>query len=88
MGTCKICLSDRAVEKLLLIQGLIAEGSCVEERKMLEGRALIQDTDMPLKMQLLAMTCASQALDIYDVCDCTSIAGHIKKVNICDHQLL
>lgn len=55
---------------------------------MLEGRALIQDTDMPLKMQLLAMTCASQALDVYDVCDCTSIAGHIKKVNICDHRLL
>ncbi|RWR72452.1 putative dynein light chain [Cinnamomum micranthum f. kanehirae] len=46
---------------------------------MLEGKALILDTDMPVKMQLQAMNSASQALDLYDVCDCTSIAAYIKK---------
>ncbi|KAL6006217.1 hypothetical protein ACLOJK_040263 [Asimina triloba] len=46
---------------------------------MLEGKALVQDTDMPVKMQRHAMTTASQALDLYDVFDCKSIAGHIKK---------
>nr|POE84734.1 dynein light chain lc6, flagellar outer arm [Quercus suber] len=46
---------------------------------MLEGKAMIQDTDMPLKMQIQAMASASQALDHYDVVDCKSIAAHIKK---------
>ncbi|XP_042395302.1 dynein light chain LC6, flagellar outer arm-like isoform X2 [Zingiber officinale] len=46
---------------------------------MLEGKAMIQDTDMPLKMQLQAMSCASVALDLFDVLDCKSIAAHIKK---------
>lgn len=47
---------------------------------MLEGKAVIEDTDMPLKMQIQAMRWASQALDLYDVLDCKSIAAHIKKV--------
>lgn len=47
---------------------------------MLEGKALVEDTDMPLKMQIQAMSSASQALDLYDVFDCKSIAGFIKKV--------
>ncbi|MED6186292.1 hypothetical protein PIB30_065363 [Stylosanthes scabra] len=46
---------------------------------MLEGKALIEDTDMPTKMQIQAMAAASQALDLYDVVDCKSIAAHIKK---------
>ncbi|MQL81224.1 hypothetical protein Taro_013675 [Colocasia esculenta] len=46
---------------------------------MLEGRALVEDTDMPVKMQLQAMTVASGALDLFDVSDCRSIAAHIKK---------
>ncbi|KAK7335935.1 hypothetical protein VNO80_28081 [Phaseolus coccineus] len=46
---------------------------------MLEGKAVIEDTDMPLKMQIQAMASASEALDLYDVLDCTSIATHIKK---------
>ncbi|CAN6456486.1 unnamed protein product [Victoria cruziana] len=46
---------------------------------MLEGKALIQDTDMPAKMQVHAMTSASRALDLYDVLDCKNIAAHIKK---------
>ncbi|KAM7480460.1 hypothetical protein LguiA_028673 [Lonicera macranthoides] len=46
---------------------------------MLEGKALVQDTDMPMKMQIQAMASASQALDLYDVIDCKSIAAHIKK---------
>ncbi|XP_019194431.1 PREDICTED: dynein light chain LC6, flagellar outer arm [Ipomoea nil] len=46
---------------------------------MLEGKALVEDTDMPGKMQIQAMACASQALDLYDVLDCKSIAAHIKK---------
>lgn len=49
-------------------------------RNMLEGKALIEDTDMPLKMQIQAMASASQALDLYDVLDCKSVASHIKKV--------
>lgn len=48
---------------------------------MLEGKALIEDTDMPVKMQRQAMAFASQALDLYDVFDCRSIAAHIKKVH-------
>ncbi|CAI0423105.1 unnamed protein product [Linum tenue] len=47
---------------------------------MLEGKALVDDTDMPVKMQMEAMACASEALDLYDVVDSRSIAGHIKKV--------
>ncbi|CAI0423104.1 unnamed protein product [Linum tenue] len=46
---------------------------------MLEGKALVDDTDMPVKMQMEAMACASEALDLYDVVDSRSIAGHIKK---------
>ncbi|XP_012076709.1 dynein light chain LC6, flagellar outer arm [Jatropha curcas] len=46
---------------------------------MLEGKGMIKETDMPVKMQIQAMACASQALDIYDVFDCVSIAAHIKK---------
>lgn len=49
---------------------------------MLEGKGMIKETDMPVKMQIQAMACASQALDLYDVVDCISIAGHIKKVYI------
>ncbi|XP_072964614.1 dynein light chain 1, cytoplasmic-like [Typha angustifolia] len=45
---------------------------------MLEGKAMIQDTDMPAKMQVQAMSSASQALDLFDVVDCRSIAAHIK----------
>lgn len=47
---------------------------------MLEGKALIEDTDMPVKMQIQAMASASEALDLFDVVDCKSIAAHIKKV--------
>lgn len=46
---------------------------------MLEGKALIEDTDMPAKMQIQAMSFASQALDVYDVLDYKFIAAHIKK---------
>ncbi|XP_068653581.1 uncharacterized protein [Aristolochia californica] len=46
---------------------------------MLEGKALVQDSDMPVKMQIQAMTYASQALDLFDVCDCKSVARHIKR---------
>ncbi|KAK2645666.1 hypothetical protein Ddye_020861 [Dipteronia dyeriana] len=46
---------------------------------MLEGKGMIKETDMPVKMQIQAMTFASQALDLYDVFDCISIASHIKK---------
>ncbi|KAI3766633.1 hypothetical protein L2E82_16701 [Cichorium intybus] len=46
---------------------------------MLEGKALVDDTDMPIKMQIHAMAYASEALDLFDVLDCKSIAAHIKK---------
>ncbi|KAG7984282.1 hypothetical protein I3843_04G151700 [Carya illinoinensis] len=41
--------------------------------------ARIKETDMAEKMQIQAMACASQALDLYDVYDCISIAAHVKK---------
>ena len=47
---------------------------------MLEGKATVEDTDMPAKMQLQATSAASRALDRFDVLDCRSIAAHIKKV--------
>ncbi|MED6167830.1 hypothetical protein PIB30_006479 [Stylosanthes scabra] len=47
--------------------------------KMLEGKGMVKETDMPLKMQIQAMASASKALDLYDVHDCISIAAHIKK---------
>lgn len=46
---------------------------------MLEGKAMVEDTDMPLKMQAQAMAAASRALDRFDVSDCRNIAAHIKK---------
>lgn len=46
---------------------------------MLEGKAMVRETDMALNMQIQAMASASQALDLYDVSDCISIAAHIKK---------
>lgn len=49
---------------------------------MLEGKAMVEDTDMPAKMQAQAMAAASRALDRFDVLDCRSIAAHIKKVPI------
>lgn len=52
-----------------------------KQHKMLEGKGVVEETDMPLKMQIQAMSYASQALDLYDVCDCRSIAGYIKKVH-------
>lgn len=54
---------------------------------MLEGKGVIEDTDMPVKMQIQAMRWASQALDVYDVLDYRSIAAHIKKVNLCVFEL-
>ncbi|CAI9100347.1 OLC1v1037324C1 [Oldenlandia corymbosa var. corymbosa] len=46
---------------------------------MLKGKAHVQETDMPTRMQNEAMAFASEALDIYDVTDFASIAAHIKK---------
>lgn len=47
---------------------------------MLEGKAVVGDTDMTDKMQVHAMRCASEALDLHDVTDCKDIACYIKKV--------
>ncbi|URE46583.1 Dynein light chain LC6, flagellar outer [Musa troglodytarum] len=55
------------------------KGGGGREAKMLEGKAMIQETDMPVKMQLQAMSCASEALDLFDVLDCKSMAAYIKK---------
>ena len=45
---------------------------------MLEGKARVQDTDMPAWMQAAATSPASRMLDLFDVTDCRAIAGHIK----------
>eukprot|EP00252_Welwitschia_mirabilis_P006615 TRINITY_DN17501_c0_g1_i1.p1 TRINITY_DN17501_c0_g1~~TRINITY_DN17501_c0_g1_i1.p1 ORF type:complete len:117 (-),score=3.45 TRINITY_DN17501_c0_g1_i1:424-774(-) len=46
---------------------------------MLEGRAVVGDTDMSQGMQEYAMLCASEALDVYEVTDYEGIAHYIKK---------
>ncbi|CAK9224071.1 unnamed protein product [Sphagnum troendelagicum] len=46
---------------------------------MLEGKAVIGETDMPQKMQEHAMRCASEALDLHEISDCKDIACYIKK---------
>ena len=49
---------------------------------MLEGKGVIESSrDMPEKMQIHAMHCASQALDLYEASDYTNMACHIKKVS-------
>jgi len=49
---------------------------------MSEGKARIEETDIPVKMQTRAMACAAQALDLFDVFDCISIAAHIKVIHV------
>lgn len=46
---------------------------------MLEGKAVVGETDMPVLMQQHAMRCASQALDLHDVVDCQEIARFMKQ---------
>lgn len=53
---------------------------------MLEGKAMVKDSDMEEKLKSHAMSCASQALDLYDVTDLVAIAAHIKKVILHGHQ--
>lgn len=47
---------------------------------MLEGKAVIGETDMLQTMQQNAVKLASRALDEFDVTDSTEIARFIKKV--------
>ncbi|KAL5189027.1 Dynein light chain 1, cytoplasmic [Glycine soja] len=56
-----------------------SRGASLNNKRMLEGKAMVKETDMSPKMQIHAMASASQALDLYDVYDCISIAAHIKK---------
>ncbi|XP_058099437.1 uncharacterized protein LOC131243844 isoform X2 [Magnolia sinica] len=46
---------------------------------MLEGKAVIRETDMPQEMQSHAMELAYHALDLHEISDCKSIAQHIKQ---------
>ncbi|XP_039051200.1 dynein light chain 1, cytoplasmic-like [Hibiscus syriacus] len=46
---------------------------------MLEGKAVIEDTDMALGMQARALASASRALDLYEFFDYIPIAAYIKK---------
>ncbi|XP_021288554.1 dynein light chain 2, cytoplasmic [Herrania umbratica] len=46
---------------------------------MLEGKAVIGETDMLQTMQQDALDLAAKALDIFDVTDATEIARFIKK---------
>lgn len=47
---------------------------------MLEGKAVVRETDMPEEMQSRVMELAYQALDLHEVSDCQSIAHYIKQV--------
>jgi hypothetical protein len=73
--------SSREVPGLVLLKPhfLYTFGKTLRLRKEVDS-VLREDTDMPVKMQVQAMASASQALDLYDVFDCRSIAAHIKKV--------
>ena len=55
---------------------------------MLEGKAVIGETDMLQTMQQDALNLAAKALDIFDVTEATEIARFIKKVreSILGHQ--
>ncbi|KAJ1384277.1 Dynein light chain, type 1/2 [Sesbania bispinosa] len=46
---------------------------------MLEGKAVVRETDMPEVMQNRVMEFAHQALDAHEVSDCQSIAHFIKQ---------
>ncbi|KAL4353224.1 hypothetical protein GQ457_06G017500 [Hibiscus cannabinus] len=59
----------------------VPKSKAKEAQEILKGKALVKETDMPEKMQTQAMDYASQALDLYDVSDCISIAAHIKKAD-------
>lgn len=48
---------------------------------MLEGKAVIGETDMLQTMQQDALDLAAKALDFFDVTDSTDIARLIKKVS-------
>lgn len=56
--------------------------------KMLEGKAVLQETDMPEMMQRHVMELAHQALDAHEVSDCQSIAHFIKQVYLKYHTHL
>lgn len=47
---------------------------------MLEGKAVVNETDMLETMQQDALQLAAKALDIFDVTEPTEIAQFIKKV--------
>ena len=47
---------------------------------MLEGKAVIGETDMLQTMQQDALDLAAKALDVFDVTEATEIARFIKKV--------
>ena len=47
---------------------------------MMEGKAVIGETDMIQTMQQDALDLAAKALDFFDVTDATEIACFIKKV--------
>ncbi|KAK9920572.1 hypothetical protein M0R45_029125 [Rubus argutus] len=47
---------------------------------MLEGKAVVRETDMPILMQSHVMELAYKALDLYEVSDCRSIALYIKQI--------
>lgn len=48
--------------------------------EMLEGKPVVQETDMPDELQSHVMELAYQALDLHEVSDCQSIAHYIKQV--------
>ncbi|XP_062095458.1 uncharacterized protein LOC133801304 isoform X2 [Humulus lupulus] len=46
---------------------------------MLEGKAVVRETDMTEAMQSHVMELAYKALDLHEVSDCQSIANYIKQ---------
>jgi len=54
----------------------------IEAVTMLEGKAVVGETDMLQTMQQEALNLAAKALDDFDITETTEIARFIKKVKI------
>lgn len=53
---------------------------------MLEGKAVVRETDMPEGIQSHVLELAYKALDQHEVSDCQSIARFIKQVYFLKHS--
>ncbi|KAL4280741.1 hypothetical protein GQ457_03G023760 [Hibiscus cannabinus] len=70
---------DHNVVSQTRLKGICSVNSLYSISAMLEGKAVIGDTDMLETMQQDALDLAAKALDFFDVIEATGIAQFIKK---------